>query len=79
MGNLNMLKERIPQACLTKGCYPGCHTSSIGSQESHLSSTLLVCIYILTRMAGGHVDHSLRPKTRPYFVPESDLKLTILK
>ena len=26
MVNLNMLKERGPQACLTKGCYAGCHT-----------------------------------------------------
>ena len=26
MGNLNMLKERNPQACLTKGCHAGYDT-----------------------------------------------------
>ena len=35
MGNLNMLEERKPQACLTKGCYAGCHTRWPGL-ESHL-------------------------------------------
>ena len=35
MGNLNMLKERNPQACLTKGCYAGCHTRWRGL-EFHL-------------------------------------------
>ena len=38
MGNLNMLKERTPpppQACLTKGCYAGCHTRWRGL-EFHL-------------------------------------------
>ena len=35
MGNLNMLKERNPKACLTKGCFAGCHTRWRGL-ESHL-------------------------------------------
>ena len=35
MGNLNMLKERTPQACLTKGYHAGCHTRWHGL-ESHL-------------------------------------------
>ena len=35
MGNLNMIKERNPLACLTKGCYAGCHTRWHGL-ESHL-------------------------------------------
>ena len=35
MGNLNMLKERNPQACLTKDCYARCHTRWRGL-ESHL-------------------------------------------
>ena len=35
MGNLNMLKERNPQACLTKGCDAGCHTRWRGL-EPHL-------------------------------------------
>ena len=26
MDNSNMLKERNPQTCLSKGCYDGCHT-----------------------------------------------------
>ena len=26
MGNLNMLRERTPQACLSKGSEAGCHT-----------------------------------------------------
>ena len=38
MGNLNILKERKPQACLTKGCYAGCHIRWRGL-ESHLLST----------------------------------------
>ena len=38
MGNLNMFKERNPQACLTKGSYTGCHTRWRGL-ESHLFAT----------------------------------------
>ena len=35
MGNLNLLKEGNPQACLTKGSYAGCHTRWRGL-DSHL-------------------------------------------
>ena len=35
MGNSNMLKERNPKACLTKGSYAGYHTRWRGL-ESHL-------------------------------------------
>ena len=34
MGNLNSKSEK-PQACLTNGCYPGCHTRWRGL-EFHL-------------------------------------------
>ena len=35
MGNLNMLEERNPQACLTKGSFAGFHTRWRGL-EPHL-------------------------------------------
>ena len=40
MSNLNMLKERNPKACLTKGCFAGCHTRWHG-----LESQLLKCVF----------------------------------
>ena len=39
IGNLNMLKEITPKACLTKGRYAGCHTRWRGL-EFHLLNGL---------------------------------------
>ena len=54
MGNLNMLKERNPQACLTKGSYAWCHTRWCGL-ESHLltaySMAVLLLVYIFLRIS----------------------------
>ena len=44
-GNLNMFKDRNPQACLTKGCYAGCHTRWRGL-ESHLLKGAYIFIHI---------------------------------
>ena len=45
MGNLNMFKERNPQACLTEGSYAGCHTRWRGL-ESHLYTRWRNCDYL---------------------------------
>ena len=50
MGNLNMLKERKPQGCLTKGCYAGCHTRWRG-----LESYLFPLTYHLLKLDGTFI------------------------
>ena len=54
MGKSNMLKERSPQACLTKGSYAGFHTRWHGL-ESNLSPTFQVCPYTWTVLSSGNV------------------------